>query len=183
MHGAKIQICFLFRKMCRCVGVCYFILLNSISVQFKGWIILWRGPLLMWFRTIGLPAEKYVNWSEYNYLLTLCLGANGKIWSETRRRSVRVNWVEQPVTPRGWSPPAHHLNSIFLKYFHNNSRQNTANTRDTWRAEIPKYKNKSTFCWWWWWWYTEITKPTQYVTRWLLETEQKIGCWIVFLIM
>ena len=37
----------------------------------------------MWFRTIGLLGEKYVNWSEYNYLLTLCLGANGKIRSET----------------------------------------------------------------------------------------------------
>ena len=65
----------------KCVGVCYFILLNSISVQFKGWIILWRGELLMWFRTIGLLGEKYVNWSEYNYLLTLCLGANGKLRS------------------------------------------------------------------------------------------------------
>ena len=30
--------CFLVEK--KCVGVCYFILLNSISVQFKGWIIL-----------------------------------------------------------------------------------------------------------------------------------------------
>ena len=41
-------------------------------------------------QTIGLPAEKYVNWSEYNYLLTLCLGANGKIRSEMSR-PVRVN--------------------------------------------------------------------------------------------
>ena len=41
----------------------------------------------MWFGTIGLPEEKYVNWSKYNYLLTLCLGANGKIRSETRAPS------------------------------------------------------------------------------------------------
>ena len=85
----------------------------------------------MWFGTIGLPGEKYVNWSKYNYLLTLCLAANGKIRSETRTLS-ESKLSGLTCHPPGGSPPAHHLNSIFLKYFHNNTpQQNTTNTRAT----------------------------------------------------